>query len=168
MANSFVFLSLPTSSKIPSKQLVIYSINYTFLSHKIKPYLINNKKQETQMALPTMQKKNLDHPDGIDTYSLIKKEEVVLDGVTVHRVTFAQGARWSTDLKPYANTASCLLPHVAFVQSGRLHVVMDDHTEDEFGPNDIMMLPPGHDAWTVGDEPCVFIEFSAGGDYYSH
>jgi len=28
------------------------------------------------------------------------------------------------------------------------------------------MLPPGHDAWTVGDEPCVFVEFSRGNDYY--
>jgi hypothetical protein len=119
------------------------------------------------MALPTMQKKNLDHPDDVANYGLITKEEVVLDTVTVHRVTFNQGAKWSKDLKPVAGTASCELPHVALVQTGRLHVVMDDGSEDEFGPNDIMMLPPGHDAWTVGDEPCVFIEFSSGGDYYS-
>ena len=120
------------------------------------------------MALLSMQKKNLNHPDDVATYGLIKKEEVVLEGVTVHRVTFNKGARWSNDLQPYAGTESCLLPHVAYVQSGRLHVVMNDGAEDEFGPNDIMMLPPGHDAWAVGDEPCVFIEFSAGGDYYSH
>jgi hypothetical protein len=120
------------------------------------------------MALATMQKKNLDHPDDVATYGRIKKEEVVLEGVTVHRVTFDKGARWSVDLKPHAGTASCFLPHVASVQAGRLHVVMDDGSEEEFGPQDIMMLPPGHDAWAVGDEPCVFIEFSAGGDYYSH
>jgi hypothetical protein len=85
----------------------------------------------------------------------------------VHRVTFDTGAKWSNDLKPHAGMDSCLLPHVAYVQSGRLHVVMDDGSEDEFGLNDIMMLPPGHDAWAVGDEPCVFIEFSAG-DYSTH
>ncbi len=43
---------------------------------------------------------------------------------------------------------------------------MDDGSEEEFGPNDVMMLPPGHDAWTVGDVPCVFVEFSEGNDYY--
>jgi ethanolamine utilization protein EutQ (cupin superfamily) len=119
------------------------------------------------MALSSMQKKNLNHPDEVENYGLIKKEEVVLDGVTVHRVTFDKGARWSNDLKPFAGTDSCELPHVAYVYSGRLHVVMKDGSVDEFGPNDIMMLPPGHDAWSVGDEPCVFIEFSTGADYYS-
>jgi ethanolamine utilization protein EutQ (cupin superfamily) len=56
---------------------------------------------------------------------------------------------------------------VAYVQAGRLHVVMDDGAEEEFGPGDIMMLPPGHDAWTVGDEPCIFVEFTAGTNYYA-
>jgi hypothetical protein len=77
------------------------------------------------------------------------------------------GARWSNDLKDYAGTQSCELPHVALVLSGRLHVVMDDGSEEEFGPNQVMLLPPGHDAWTVGGEPCVFVEFSRGNDYYS-
>jgi uncharacterized cupin superfamily protein len=60
-----------------------------------------------------------------------------------------------------------MLPHVAYVQSGRLKAVMDDGSEEEFGPGDIMMLPPGHDAWAVGHEACVFIEFSAGTNYYA-
>jgi uncharacterized RmlC-like cupin family protein len=119
------------------------------------------------MAVLTMQKKSLNTPDHVDVFGLITKEEVVLQGVTVHRVTFDVGARWANDLKPIAATESCLLPHVAYVVSGRLHVVMDDGSEEEFHAGDIMMLPPGHDAWTVRDEPCVFIEFSDGGDYYS-
>jgi len=119
------------------------------------------------MVVPTMQKKSLTTPDDVVHYGRITKEEVVLDGVTVHRVTFDTGARWSHDLQPHAGTASCELAHVAYVQSGRLHVVMDDGAEDEFGAGDIMMLPPGHDAWSVGDEACVFIEFSAGADYYA-
>jgi uncharacterized RmlC-like cupin family protein len=119
------------------------------------------------MAYPRMQKKNLGSPDEVHHFGRITKENVVLQGVEVHRVTFNVGARWSADLKPHAGTASCELPHVAYVQSGRLHVVMDDGSEDEFGPHDIMMLPPGHDAWAVGDQPCVFIEFSRGFDYYA-
>ena len=58
------------------------------------------------------------------------------------------------------------LPHVALVLSGTLKVVMDDGEEEEFSKDDVMMLPPGHDAWAVGDVPCTFVEFSRGGDYY--
>ncbi len=117
------------------------------------------------MALATMQKGNLDAV-APDVHGRIEKQSVELEGVTVTRVTFGVGARWSDDLKAYAGTDSCELPHVALVQSGRLHVRMDDGSEDEFGPRDVMLLPPGHDAWSVGDEPCVFVEFSRGNDYY--
>lgn len=119
------------------------------------------------MALPVMQKKNLSRPDETARYNRITKENVTLDGVEVHRVTFAPGATWSHDLKPIAGTDSCELPHVAYVTSGKLQVVMDDGTEELFGPGEVMMLPPGHDAWTVGDEPCVFVEFSQGTGYYA-
>ena len=78
---------------------------------------------------------------------------------------FDVGAKWSSDLKDYAGTETCLLPHVALVLSGVLRVKKDDGSEMDFGKNDIMLLPPGHDR-TVGDEPCVFVEFSRGNDYY--
>lgn len=119
------------------------------------------------MALQTMQKKNLDADAEADVHGKIKKESVTLDTVSVTRVTFDVGAKWSEDLKDYAGTESCLLPHVALVQQGRIKIVMDDGSEETFGPNDVMMLPPGHDAWTVGEEPCVFVEFSEGTHYYT-
>jgi hypothetical protein len=117
------------------------------------------------VALATMQKANLDEIEA-DVHGRISKASAVLEGVTVTRVTFGPGARWSQDLKDYAGTDSCELPHVALVQQGRLHVLMDDGSEQEFGPNEVMMLPPGHDAWSVGGEACVFVEFSRGNDYY--
>jgi hypothetical protein len=117
------------------------------------------------MALSNIQKANLDEAPA-NIHGKIKKQSVNLDGVIVTRVTFDVGARWSIDLKPYAGTDSCLLPHVAIVLSGILRVQMDDGSVEDFGKNDIMMLPPGHDAWTVGDEPCVFVEFSQGYNYY--
>jgi len=117
-------------------------------------------------ATAAMQKGHLaDAP--VDVHGKISKKTVELDGVSVTEVTFGVGARWSTDLKDYAGTASCELPHVALVLSGRLHVVMDDGSEDEFGPQSVMLLPPGHDAWSVGDEPAVFVEFSRGNDLYA-
>ncbi len=114
-----------------------------------------------------MQKGNLDAAEE-DVHGRISKQSVNLDTVTVTRVTFGVGARWSEDLKDYAGTDSCELPHVAHVVSGRLQVVMDDGSEEVFAEGDVMMLPPGHDAWAVGDKPCVFVEFSEGNDYYEH
>lgn len=114
---------------------------------------------------PKMQKGNLDAVP-TDVHGLIKKETVELNGVSVTRVTFGVNAKWSRDLKDYAGTPSCVLPHVALVMSGTLHVVMDDGEVEEFSKNDVMLLPPGHDAWSVGNEPCVFVEFSKGNDYY--
>ena len=112
-----------------------------------------------------MQKGNLDAAEN-EPHGLISKATVELDGVSVTRVVFDVGAKWSNDLKSYAGTHSCELPHVALVLEGKLHVVMDDGSEEVFGKNDVMMLPPGHDAWTVGEEKCVFVEFSRGGDFY--
>lgn len=113
-----------------------------------------------------MQKGNIDAVPS-DVHGKISKRSVVLDGVTVTQVTFGVGARWSVDLKDYAGTASCHLPHVALVVSGVLRVAMEDGSTEDFGHNDVMMLPPGHDAWSIGDVPCVFVEFSRGNDYYS-
>ena len=117
------------------------------------------------MAVATMQKGNLGTAEA-DVHGRIAKATVALDGVTVTQVTFGPGARWSEDLKAYAGTGSCELPHVALVLAGQLQVQMDDGSEELFGPRDVMLLPPGHDAWTVGEEPCVFVEFSRGNDYY--
>lgn len=118
------------------------------------------------MALTTMQKANLDAAQP-KVLGRVRKQTVTLDGVTVTRVTYDAGARWSEDVKPYAGTDSCLLPHVAIVLSGTFRVQMDDGAIQDFGRNEIMMLPSGHDAWTIGDESCVFLEFSRGCDYYT-
>jgi len=65
--------------------------------------------------------------------------------------------RWSQDVKPTVQTQSCELPHLAMMVSGRMHFRMDDGSEIELGPGDIAMVPGGHDKWTVGVEPAVFI-----------
>ncbi len=101
-----------------------------------------------------------------DVHGLISKRTAALDGVTVTQVTFGVGARWSADLKEYAGTAECELPHVALVTAGTLAVTMSDGAHEEFSAGDVMLLPPGHDAWSVGDVACTFVEFSRGNDYY--
>ena len=115
---------------------------------------------------PSMQKATLSDVDS-DVHGLISKRTAELDGVAVTEVTFAPGARWSQDLKSYAGTELCELPHVAVVVDGRLAVQMADGSREEFAAGDVMLLPPGHDAWSVGDRACRFVEFARGNDYYS-
>ncbi|MBS1696021.1 MAG: hypothetical protein JST91_27815 [Actinobacteria bacterium] len=115
---------------------------------------------------PAMQKVHLADVAS-DFHGLISKRAAELDGVSVTEVTFDVGARWSADLKEYAGTELCELPHVALVIAGTLGVRMADGSEESFSAGDVMLLPPGHDAWTVGDVACTFVEFSRGNDYYA-
>jgi len=86
-------------------------------------------------------------------------------GAQVGRITVQPGWRWSEHVKPAAGTELCMAPHQQYQISGRIHVVMGDGTELESGPGDITSLPPGHDAWVVGNEPFVGIEFKSAGEY---
>ena len=81
-----------------------------------------------------------------------------LDGVTFGKITLLPGWRWSESVKPIAGTASCEAPHTQYHISGRLAIRMDDGTEFVYGPGDVAQVPPGHDAWVVGDEPAVIID----------
>lgn len=92
-------------------------------------------------------------------------ELVNLAGGAVGRATFLPGWKWSEHVKPIAKTDSCQGAHLGYYVSGRMKVVMDDGQEMEFGPGDFAMIPPGHDAWIVGDEPCVVIDWQGFADY---
>jgi len=83
----------------------------------------------------------------------------------VGRATFQPGWRWSEHVKPIAKTESCQAAHLGYYVSGRMKVVMDDGQETEFGPGDFAVIPPGHDAWVVGEEPCVVIDWQGFADY---
>src|SRR5215813_12967995 len=96
---------------------------------------------------PAMQKGNLDAVKA-DEHGKIKKQTVVLEGVSVTRVTFDVGAKWSNDVKEYAGTDSCQLPHVAVVLSGTLRVVIDEGSQQDFSKNDVMLQPPGQCLWS--------------------
>jgi quercetin dioxygenase-like cupin family protein len=83
----------------------------------------------------------------------------------VGRATFMPGWRWSLHVKPIAGTDSCEAAHTAYYISGRMKVVTDDGEEIEYGPGDFAVIPPGHDAWTVGNEPCVLVDWQGFADY---
>lgn len=83
----------------------------------------------------------------------------------VGRAVFHPGWRWSEHVKPLAGTDSCQAAHMAYVISGRMTVTMDDGTAEQFGPGDVMIAPPGHDAVVDGDEPCVMVDWQGVADY---
>jgi len=108
----------------------------------------------------TLQSKSLDAPDEVRKFVDKGHVGVVhLEQGDVGRGTFEPGWRWSEHVKPIAGTDSCQVRHIGVVLEGRMHVAMDDGSEIEVGPGDAFDMPPGHDAWIVGDEACVLLDF---------
>ncbi len=85
---------------------------------------------------------------------------VAMGDMRVSRMTFRPGWRWSEHARPVVGGDSCQTFHHGFVTSGRLAVRMNDGSEEEFSAGDIWIIPPGHDAWVVGDESVVALEFT--------
>jgi quercetin dioxygenase-like cupin family protein len=84
---------------------------------------------------------------------------------TVMRAVFEPGWKWSQDVAPLAGTKSCQAPHLGYCLSGRMTVRMDDGAEQEITPGDFFRITPGHDAWVVGPEACILLDFAGYGDY---
>ncbi len=94
-----------------------------------------------------------------------RAEIVKIGGAEIGRLVLQPGWRWSDDVKPIAGTDSCLAPHFQYHVSGRLNIRMDDGTEFVAGPGDVTSLPSGHDAWVVGDEPVVVVDWFGASNY---
>jgi quercetin dioxygenase-like cupin family protein len=111
--------------------------------------------------MPHLQAKRFESPDEVRPFNDEKGqvELVELDGNMVGYGTFKPGWRWSEHVKPLSGTASCQVEHIGYVLEGRMHVVTDDGEELDVGPGDAFHMPPGHDAWIVGDEACVLLDF---------
>ena len=112
-----------------------------------------------------MVKKNLGQADETRTFAHGKMEVVKVGDLVFGKATFEPGWKWSNDVKPIAKTDSCMVHHSGYVVSGRMVVRMDDGSQVELGPGDVFVCPPGHDAWIVGNEPCVAYDFSGAAVY---
>ena len=112
-----------------------------------------------------MEAKSFGVPDEVRKFDKGKVELVNIGGAAIGRGVFEPGWKWSTAVKPIVNTKSCEAPHFQYHVSGTLKVVMDDGTEKEFKPGDVSFLPSGHDAWVVGNEPVVVVDFQGMADY---
>jgi mannose-6-phosphate isomerase-like protein (cupin superfamily) len=110
--------------------------------------------------------KSFARPEETRSFDKGRMEVITLGGVTFGRATFEPGWKWSTCMKPIAKTESCQAAHLAYQVSGRMHIVMDDGTARDIGPGEVCSIPPGHDAWVVGNEPVVILDIT-GADQYA-
>jgi hypothetical protein len=113
----------------------------------------------------TTEHKGFTRPDEVREFPKGRAEILKIGGGEVGRLVFQPGWRWSTDLKPIVGGTSCEAPHFQYHVSGRLAIRMDDGSEFVAGPGDVTSLPRGHDAWVVGDEPVVVVDWYGASTY---
>ena len=104
--------------------------------------------------------KSLNQPDETRDFPNGQVSAVDVDGMTVGRGVMQPGWRWSNDLKPVIGTESCEVLHAGYLIAGEMHVEANDGTALDIRTGDVFVIPPGHDAWVVGDEAVVMVEWS--------
>ncbi len=109
--------------------------------------------------------KDFGSPDEIRTFEKGKVELIKIGGGVVGKLTLEPGWRWSKHVKPIAKTEWCEAPHFQYQVSGRLGVRMTDGTEFVTEPGQVSTLPSGHDAWVVGDQPVILIDWAGASNY---
>jgi len=103
-------------------------------------------------------KVDMDHPDETKETPKGTLKLATLGDFTLGLRTLEPGWRWTESMRPIAKTETCEVRHIGYVISGRMGFLMNDGTELEVGPGEAFDVHPGHDAWTVGDAPVVFID----------
>ena len=121
----------------------------------------------TTMERKALEKKSLQQPDEVREFKDGKGKVAVftVGGQTLGRAEFEPGWRWSQHVKPMAGTDSCQASHTGMILEGRMVVKMDDGSQMEYGPGDVFYMPPGHDAWVVGNQRCVAFDMTGVANY---
>jgi hypothetical protein len=112
-----------------------------------------------------VESKNMDTPDEVRSPDKTRVDVVTVGGSEVGRLTMQPGWRWSECIKPVVGGESCQVEHLGYSISGRMHIEHEDGTTVEIGPGEAYVIAPGHDAWVVGDEPFVGVEFKSAASY---
>jgi len=111
--------------------------------------------------MPRLQYKSFATPDEVRTFPNGQAEIVRLDESVIGRAVYEPGWRWSTTMPAIAGTATCQLHHLGYSISGVIHVITDDGQRIDIPPNSVYEIPPGHDAWVVGGDPWVTVEWTS-------
>jgi uncharacterized protein YjlB len=122
----------------------------------------------TQSTNPMTEKaelKSFRTPDEVREFPNGRLELTNIGGATIGRAIFEPGWRWATSVQPIAKTSSCEAPHLQYHVAGVLRIRMDDGTEFDCRAGDVSLLPSGHDAWVIGDETVIVVDFQGMVDY---
>jgi mannose-6-phosphate isomerase-like protein (cupin superfamily) len=109
--------------------------------------------------------KRFTKPDEIREFDKGRLEILDMGGAIVGRAVLEPGWKWSTSVRPFVKTESCEAAHFQYHVSGTLRVKMNTGEEFECRPGDISLIPAGHDAWVVGIDPVVMVDFQGMRDY---
>ena len=109
--------------------------------------------------------RSFDTADEVREFPKGRLELLKVGGAVVGRAVFEPGWHWATSVQPIVKTRSCEAPHFQYHVSGVFRIKTDDGTELDCGPGDVSLLPSGHDAWVVGDEAAVVVDFQGMIDY---
>jgi hypothetical protein len=115
--------------------------------------------------MATAEHKDFTKPDEVREFPNGQAELLHIGDSDIGRLTFRPGWRWSRDVKPLAGTDLCEAPHFQYHVAGTLRVEMSDGTRFDAVPGQVTALPSGHDAWVVGDEPVVVVDWWGASNY---
>ena len=115
--------------------------------------------------MATAEHKTFTHADETRTFERGQVDLVSIGDSEIGRLTLQPGWRWSDHVKPLAGTELCEAPHFQYHAAGTLRIQMADGTEFEASAGAVTALPQGHDAWVVGDEPVVLIDWWGASNY---
>ena len=125
-------------------------------------------KEGSNMVNSTMamtELRNFTAPDEVRSFEKGRLELLRFGDNVIGKIILQPGWRWSEHVKPVAGTEWCEAPHFQYVISGRLHMVTSDKHEYDLGPGDVIRIGGGHDAWVVGTEPCVAVDWAGMAEY---
>jgi hypothetical protein len=121
--------------------------------------------KEESIMTGQAEQKGFAAPDEVRSFERGELRLLKMGGGEIGQLVLEPGWRWSEHVKPIAGTELCEAPHFQYHVRGTLHIVMGDGTEFDARPGDVTALPEGHDAWVVGDEPVIVVDWYGASNY---
>jgi len=113
----------------------------------------------------TTEQRDFAQPDETREFDRGRLELLRVGGGEIGRLVLRPGWRWSEHVRPIAGTEFCEVPHFQYHVAGTLRIHTADGQEFDAGPGQVTSLPAGHDAWVVGDEDVVIVDWGGAGAY---
>jgi uncharacterized cupin superfamily protein len=110
-------------------------------------------------------RKHITRPDEVRLFEHGHADILRLSSGDVTCGTFEPEWRWCNDVKPIEGTVECEVHHTGYVMSGQMHIAMTGGEDFEIAAGDVVDIPPGHDAWVVGNEACVMLDWGGAANY---